>query len=120
MRNFRASSIFVTQVVCFQMLERNTEENALQRGMSLLGCLWVAAKHEECRFGMPSAQKMAALIAHGVQGGVRSCTVNSAELFVLNLLGWQPLKGWDDLRFVKGKPRNLQEVAELCWLSCGS
>lgn len=103
----------------FQILEKHAEENALQRGMSLLGCLWVAAKHEECRFGLPGAQKMAALIAQGVHGGVRSCTINSAELYVLNLLRWQPLKGWDDLHFVKGKSRDLQEISELRWLSSG-
>lgn len=104
---------------CVQVQYGCTEQAPLQRGLHLLGCLWVAAKHEECRFGMPTAQRIAWLVS-GASGwfGTGPAAVGSAELLVLNLLDWQPLKGWDDLHHIKGRARERTEVIELCWLGC--
>ena len=88
-----------------------------QKTLFLLGCLWVAAKHEECRIGLPPAHKIAALVAECSRNTVKSATIDRAELLVLDILGWQPLLGWDDLRHVKGQPRPDYDVAELQWMS---
>lgn len=56
----------------------------------LLGCLWLAAKLEECRRGVPTASKAGALVGvdKGVMGGV--------ELYLMQLVNWAPLAGWKD------------------------
>lgn len=91
----------------------NTESGAKGAILYLVGCLWVAAKHEECRLGLPSASKIAALLLSTCHGYVSAQTLNQAELGVLGLLNWQPLKGWDDLYHVKGQPRRGVELLEL-------
>ncbi|KAL3133918.1 hypothetical protein ABBQ32_008371 [Trebouxia sp. C0010 RCD-2024] len=56
----------------------------------LLGCLWLAAKLEECRRGVPTASKAGALVGvdKGVMGGV--------ELYLMQLVSWAPLAEWKD------------------------
>ncbi|KAL3143463.1 hypothetical protein ABBQ38_002276 [Trebouxia sp. C0009 RCD-2024] len=56
----------------------------------LLGCLWLAAKLEECRRGVPTASKAGALVGvdKGVMGGV--------ELYLMQLVDWAPLAEWKD------------------------
>ena len=56
----------------------------------LLGCLWVAAKLEECRRGVPTASKVGACLSvdKAVMGGV--------ELYLMQLVNWAPLLGWQN------------------------
>lgn len=54
----------------------------------LVGCLWVAAKLEECRRGVPTATKVGRLVQldKAVMGGI--------ELYLMQLVNWAPLRGW--------------------------
>lgn len=79
----------------------------------LLGCLWLATKHEECRISLPTATKMVALV--GGRSVMSKADLNKAELAVLDFLGWQPLKGWDDLHFLKGQPRQRETSVAIDW-----
>lgn len=56
----------------------------------LLGCLWLAAKLEECRRGVPTASKVGAMV--GVDKGV----VGGVELYLMQLVNWAPLVNWKD------------------------
>lgn len=56
----------------------------------LLGCLWLAAKLEECRRGVPTASKAGALV------GVDKCVMGGVELYLMQLVNWAPLAGWKD------------------------
>jgi len=53
-----------------------------------LACLWIAAKHEEVRRGLPPASRLAPLAGCSVR------TLAAVELHVLGLLRWAPLAGW--------------------------
>ena len=56
----------------------------------LLACLWLAAKLEECRRGVPTASNIGALVAadRAVMGGV--------ELYLMQLVNWAPMADWKD------------------------
>lgn len=56
----------------------------------LLGCLWLAAKLEECRRGVPTASKTGALV------GVDKSVMGGVELYLMQLVNWAPLAGWKD------------------------
>ncbi|DBB17180.1 TPA: hypothetical protein ACH3X3_014246 [Trebouxia sp. C0006] len=58
----------------------------------LLGCLWLAAKLEECRCGVPTASKVGALL------GVDSIVMGGVELYLMQLVSWAPLLEWKDRR----------------------
>ncbi len=59
---------------------------------ALVGCLWVAAKMEECRRGLPNATKVGALV--GAHRGV----MNAIELYLMGLVDWRPTAGWQERR----------------------
>ena len=59
---------------------------------ALAGCLWIAAKMEECRRGLPNATKIGALV--GAHRGV----MNSIELYLMGLVDWRPTAGWQERR----------------------
>lgn len=54
----------------------------------LVGCLWVAAKLEECRRGVPSATKVGVLVS------LDKAVMGSVELYLMQLVNWAPLRGW--------------------------
>jgi hypothetical protein len=58
----------------------------------LLGCLWLAAKLEECRCGVPTASKVGALL------GVDCIVMGGVELYLMQLVSWAPLLEWKDRR----------------------
>ena len=55
---------------------------------AVLACLWVAAKLEECRRGLPAASKVGLLV------GVSCHVMGQTELHIMHLLDWRPLLGW--------------------------
>lgn len=73
-----------------QVTSRNVMVEGRIVGMPLLlaGCLWIASKLEEGRKRVPSTTKMAAL----------ACTdrtlIAAVEVHLMDLLSWQPLRGW--------------------------
>ena len=54
----------------------------------LAACLWLAAKLEECRRSVPTASKVGLLL------GVRKSVMGEVELYLMQLLSWAPLRGW--------------------------
>ena len=54
----------------------------------LVGCLWVAAKLEECRRGVPTASKVGVLV------GLDKTVMGGVELYLMQLVNWAPLHGW--------------------------
>lgn len=56
----------------------------------LLGCLWLAAKLEECRRGVPTASRVGALL------GVDCIVMGGVELYLMQLVSWAPLLEWKD------------------------
>lgn len=56
----------------------------------LMGCLWLAAKLEECRRGVPTASKAGALV------GVDKHVIGGVELYLMQLVDWAPLADWKD------------------------
>ena len=58
----------------------------------LAGCLWLAAKLEENRRGVPTASKMGLLL------GIQKAVMGEVELYLMQLVSWAPLRGWQALR----------------------
>ena len=56
----------------------------------LLGCLWLAAKLEECRRGAPTASKVGGLL------GIDCIVMGGVELYLMQLVSWAPLLDWKD------------------------
>jgi len=56
----------------------------------LLACLWLAAKLEECRRGVPTASKVGTLL------GVDCVVMGGVELYLMQLVNWAPLLDWKD------------------------
>ena len=57
----------------------------------LAGCLWLAAKLEENRRGVPTASKMGLLLS------IQKTVVGEVELYLMQLVNWAPLHGWQAL-----------------------
>lgn len=56
----------------------------------LIGCLWLAAKLEECRRGVPTASKVGAIV------GVDRAVMGGVELYLMQLVNWAPMSNWKD------------------------
>ena len=61
-----------------------------REALMLMACFWLAAKLTVCRSGLPMASRLARLLGRGAD----AAAVADAELRIMNLVSWQPLKGW--------------------------